>query len=364
MAAGDPAVIRIPRTDADPNESDFVLLHVTASGPSLLDLRLVSTEGSTVFAFSLQCSQTAKLRAKTCPYTQEEWDGILQSILQGKSEAADLRTGVEAVARLENNGETMIITIQKRIEGITQRLGTLTLPSQEEEVSIFDWCGLALSRSSTLSSALTTLQSQYATQQRTIQTLQSSLEELIKTKNDHENELLEKFALLLNEKKLKIRDQQRLLAVSNVDAKKLAEVENLPSSSKNRTAEASRAGKRKAVEVQQESGSEDEGFERMNIDNNNDNDAEEALVSEEEAQTPDPSTASDTQSDIEDEAPAASSASNISHTVKSTGGSQRESASSVTYRQYRQQTRDLPGKEVAVKKADPGSETESDDDEL
>lgn len=53
-------------------------------------------------------------------------------------------------------------------------------------------------------------------QQRAIE-LQEQLDEFIKAKADSERELLEKFRLLLNSKKLKIRDQQRLLASAKID---------------------------------------------------------------------------------------------------------------------------------------------------
>ena len=57
--------------------------------------------------------------------------------------------------------------------------------------------------------------------------LNESLAELVKLKAEEENSLLEKFSLLLNEKKLKIRDQQRLLASANVDPARLEAVEEV-----------------------------------------------------------------------------------------------------------------------------------------
>merc|ERR1711939_405777 len=46
--------------------------------------------------------------------------------------------------------------------------------------------------------------------------LNQQLEDLVKAKKDHEDELLKKFAALLNTKNLKIRDQQRLLAGAKI----------------------------------------------------------------------------------------------------------------------------------------------------
>ena len=50
-----------------------------------------------------------------------------------------------------------------------------------------------------------------------ISKMRDQLDELTESKNDHENKLLEKFRELLNKKKLKIRDQQRLLSVAKID---------------------------------------------------------------------------------------------------------------------------------------------------
>lgn len=50
--------------------------------------------------------------------------------------------------------------------------------------------------------------------------LHEQLKALIEAKAEHENALLQKFTELLNAKKLKIRDQQRLLATAKVDSEK------------------------------------------------------------------------------------------------------------------------------------------------
>lgn len=50
-----------------------------------------------------------------------------------------------------------------------------------------------------------------------VKELKDQLEELIEAKKSNETELLEKFRDLLNEKKVKIREQQRLLMANDVD---------------------------------------------------------------------------------------------------------------------------------------------------
>lgn len=59
---------------------------------------------------------TAKLRAKSNQETQEEWDNLLREVLLGKKQAT-ATLGVEALAQVDD--DSIIITIQKRIEGIT-----------------------------------------------------------------------------------------------------------------------------------------------------------------------------------------------------------------------------------------------------
>ncbi|EHK96389.1 hypothetical protein M7I_7888 [Glarea lozoyensis 74030] len=95
-----------------------------------------------------------------------------------------------------------------------------------------------------------------------IKKLEEGMDELVKLKTSHESALLEKFSILLNEKKLKIRDQQRLLSASNIDPEKLEEVAR-SRDSRSRSAGPSRSGKRKLAVKDDES---DDGFEKMEVE--------------------------------------------------------------------------------------------------
>lgn len=130
--------------------------------------------------------------------------------------------------------------------------------------------------------------------------MQGHLDDLIKAKEEDETQLLEKFRDLLNEKKVKIRQQQRLLASSNVDPEKLANVSG-GQSAQRRTAQASRSAKRK---VKEEPESSDDGFDRMDVDEENDNDnaQEEGGGHEDQGETTADETVSGTDSD-DDPAP-------------------------------------------------------------
>lgn len=134
----------------------------------------------------------------------------------------------------------------------------------------------------------------------TIRKLQASSDELVRLKNENETQLLEKFSLLLNEKKLKIRDQQRLLADASVDPATVEVVEESRLAVRSRSAGPSRKGKRKAASKAPASEDEsDAGFEKMEVDEEqaaNDSD-------EKQRQTSDEDTADETQSDDDEGAP-------------------------------------------------------------
>lgn len=112
------------------------------------------------------------------------------------------------------------------------------------------------------------LQTSLKDQESTLKRLDSQLDDLVQAKKDHEEELLQKFAALLNAKKLKIRDQQRLLASAKIDPSSAAQVQSSRKGRFGHKPATSRAGKRKAS-----SPSPDE-------DSNDDESGESAIVGE------------------------------------------------------------------------------------
>ena len=77
-----------------------------------------------------------------------------------------------------------------------------------------------LSRTDVYEHQISTLTTQLQAAEKSIKDLQTSLDDLVQSKKEHENMLLGSFAQVLNEKKLKIRNQQRLLASTSVDSEK------------------------------------------------------------------------------------------------------------------------------------------------
>ena len=162
--------------------------------------------------------------------------------------------------------------------------------TSEEELPLFDWCGIAIEAKDSTVQEIRELRRELQRKDDETTKLKDALHEVVRVKNEHENVLIEKFSLLLNEKKLKIRDQQRLLASATVDPKRLAAVEQSRVGS--HSPGPSRVRKRKAA-VKDESGSED-GFENMDVDapqEETDSEGEDA------PQTPDKSTADEESED-------------------------------------------------------------------
>ena len=121
--------------------------------------------------------------------------------------------------------DQMTLIVRRNVSGITQRLGEMILRVLDEEeaserVELLDWVAVAVDRAKFLEGKVENLSLKYDEQGKAIEKLNQQLEDLIQAKREHETSLLEKFQELLNSKKLKIRDQQRLLAGAKVDPHK------------------------------------------------------------------------------------------------------------------------------------------------
>lgn len=124
--------------------------------------------------------------------------------------------------------------------------------------------------------------------------LKNQLEELILAKQSDESVMLEKFRDLLNEKKVKIREQQRILASGSVgpapaapaaQVKVEAEDEEISGSSR-RAPKASRPSKRKAAQAVEpdDDAESDNAAEKMDVDKNQaEDDSEEEQTTDSDA---------------------------------------------------------------------------------
>ncbi|KAL8937246.1 MAG: hypothetical protein Q9216_004523 [Gyalolechia sp. 2 TL-2023] len=258
-------VLRLPRTDSP---GDYILLNTSSNGSSPLDLKLLATEGLEPYVKSLKHLRISKYRARTNHLTEPQWEHLLRSILlqertssaNQNAQAEDITKDLELVASVADSKLT--ITFRKSISGIHQKLGEVSLPKDvNAEINTLDWAHTAIIRADALQTEAHNLQQRLKEQTQTVKQINQQLEDLIQAKKDHEELLLQKCANLLNEKKAKIRDQQRLLATVQVDPKKLKEVQNARQTSGPRHPNASRGGKRKASAPAASSDEEVDGFE-------------------------------------------------------------------------------------------------------
>ena len=147
-------------------------------------------------------------------------------LIQAKDEQHSESKSVEKVELISVvAGDQMTLIVRRNVSGIIQRLGEVILRVLEEEeaserVELLDWVAVAVDRAKFLEDKVEDLSLKYYEQGKVIEKLSQQLEELIEAKRDHETSMLEKFQELLNSKKLKIRDQQRLLAGAKVDPQK------------------------------------------------------------------------------------------------------------------------------------------------
>lgn len=336
-----------------------MLVHIESAGKHPLDVKLVGTDGESVFSVSFKHNQTFMWKDKNFAGNAEEWDTILSFMLLG-TEQNDTTLSVEVAARLEA-GPELKITIQRRIEEIIQKLGAITLPEKEEVVELYDWCDLTIQSKDTVERELAELKKLLKAKEAEVKKVNEGMKQMIKLKNEHENDLIEKFSLLLNEKKLKIRDQQRLLASANVDPAKAAAVERSRASTVG-SAGPSHGKKRKAGQAAQEESDSDDGLEKKDVD-----DQRETIDSDDDPpQTPDRGSTADEES--EDEAPRPL-------TGESNPAGKKASAEELEEESEEEALpprRELPfSKKQPSEQAPPSkaavagdSETESDDDEL
>ena len=166
---------------------------------------------------------------------------------------------------------TLSIAFRNNIEDIIQRLGVIELPETDEtdDVDLFGWAVQTIDRRDTLEDEAVTQKEKAKAEEATEARLQKQLSDLVEAKTEFENQLLSKFTVLLNEKKLKIRNLQRILQTAQVDQKKLADVQSKVGNEDRR--HDPRATKRHVEDIGGENDDEESnGFESMDVDNEQD----------------------------------------------------------------------------------------------
>ncbi|KAE8375878.1 hypothetical protein BDV26DRAFT_266802 [Aspergillus bertholletiae] len=262
-------VLRVPRTD-DPGS--FVLVHVTRTGSSLVDLSITATEGENPYTGTVRLSHLNGFRSKNYKGNDEEWTQIVSYVFGqlDKSVAVklcDIESSASVISVSDTEDKELVITIRKRVQTITQRLGSISLKQDDQQaIQLFDWAGIATVRASTLENRFTSLLSRYRSAEDTIRQLNRQLEQFVSAKAQHEEQLIANFVQLLNEKKLKIRNQQRLLASAKVDREKVSWIQNATQDQYLQPHNNIRAAKRTAAEISDGEAESEEEFETLELD--------------------------------------------------------------------------------------------------
>ena len=243
--------------------------------------------------------------------------------------------------------------------------------NEDEAIELFDWCGSSAQAAVQDKEALAEATAKVDELEQSVAALKTQLDELIKAKEADETALLEKFRNLLNEKKVKIRQQHKIIASASLDEKKLAEVEASQGSAKWHNAEPSRASKRKAAAVVEDESSDD-GFEKMEVDQQPVTAPEPG--SDDETTDAGTETASEEEEEMDDSASVARSmekppAANTRQKAPAAPAPAPKGKGKAEAKEEPPAKRELPfamkkGAKAAAKSAPPprGSETESDDE--
>ncbi|KAI0394954.1 hypothetical protein F5Y17DRAFT_425450 [Xylariaceae sp. FL0594] len=252
-------------------EDGSFLLEVSSNGSRPLDLKLIGSESTAVYLVKLRHKRIDEYKATPGHCTNEEWEQILTSIFVDLNPIPD----VEVRADVQSDGSAVTLSFRKNIQGITQRLGSIKLDGNDKtEISPFDWCVSAIAARSRMAEELAAAKGQVEALENSVAELRKQLDDFITSKAEDETQMLEKFRDLLNAKKLKIRQQQRLLAAASVDPAKLARIPNAGrggdeevGGTHHRDAGPSRRGKRKIKDEDDSDGNgDDDGFGRMDVD--------------------------------------------------------------------------------------------------
>ena len=162
-----------------------------------------------------------------------------------------------------------ILTPQQSYSLLQQRLGAITIPEiPGGELNALEWCATAVDAVVENKTAAFQASRRAEQLESEVADLRAQLEELIKAKEEDETALLLKFRDLLNEKKVKIREQQKIIASkpTNVGAASPPPASQTALPERSRKADKSRSAKRKAPAVPIEEDSSDDSFEPMEVD--------------------------------------------------------------------------------------------------
>ena len=205
-------------------------------------------------------------RAENYESTAEEWSSILQYAFVFPRDVvlpSAVLDSLEVTCRKagKSSRPTLSVTLQTHVEDIKRKLGAVELSHSEntDDIDLFGWTCQVVDTRDAISTKLRDKVARLLQTGKDIEALKNDLDELIAAKEEHETQLMSKFALLLNEKKLRIRTQQRQLVETD---------RPVSSGAATKKSKLSRKRKQGAVLQSSDIGEESEGFEAMDVDQN------------------------------------------------------------------------------------------------
>ncbi|PHH65180.1 hypothetical protein CDD81_3311 [Ophiocordyceps australis] len=196
-------IIKFPVSD---QEAESVIVQIKSHGRRSLDLRLVATEKHAPYVCILKHNDVASLRVKNCPVSLQEWEHVLEAVLG--DERLD---GIHATATVQPKA-LLSLTVRKQVQGVTQRLGVIEFACDpKERIQLYEWCDTALDALAESKAEAQASAARARELEAAVSDLQMQLSELVEAKQQDETALLCKVQDLLNEKKVKIREQQKII---------------------------------------------------------------------------------------------------------------------------------------------------------
>ncbi|KAK5462415.1 hypothetical protein LTS15_002127 [Exophiala xenobiotica] len=293
-------VVRL--TKADKAKSPILVRVSQKEGGHDLDLDLLATDGDAAYTGKIRQRSLKKQRARNYEGSDDDWNAIVCHVF-GTGTGPKINSvqkenlDVECFVSGKDPRSTLTISLRNKVEDITQQLGSIELPQTEDtnDIDLFGWAIQAIDRRDELEENTIFLQEAAKAKNDIVTNLHKQIDELVNAKAEHEQQLLAKFTALLNEKKLKIRNLQRVLSTAQADPKKLKELQ----SAMGREAPSNgRRGTKRLAQEQDEGSDESEGFESMDVDAVVNN-PEEPVSPESGRSTPEPEDTDDEDEDLD-----------------------------------------------------------------
>lgn len=224
--------LRIPNTCHDPKNDDEpnLPLRTTRSSADLSQWTFACTDGDAAFVLRLDGSSLSNARGKAFKGSDDAWLALLRWIFfRDTSTDLNLSHAFDLTAE-DVSSQQLTIVLRETLLGpkpIVQRLGSFTLRRDQAATnltSLVEWTATCAEQGANTHRESLRWKREFERVSADNERLRQALQDLTAAKAESEQLLLEKCRRLLNSKKLKIRDQQRLLAGAKVDADAAAQV--------------------------------------------------------------------------------------------------------------------------------------------